>query len=142
MTRHDEARLKHRQRLLAAVLLTAAGLFDGLAGSSDLDDDPYVVGDPGALLRLDMTGWVWAHLVLAVLMLVAGLLLFTTRPWPVRLAAVIAGASILVHVIMLPFETVWAAIVIGLAVAVLRLLWVCRRQGPRADDVSPDRPFR
>ncbi|SCE69412.1 hypothetical protein GA0074695_0367 [Micromonospora viridifaciens] len=144
MTRHDEARLRRRRRWLAGVLLAGAGFFDGLAGVSDLDNDKYVVQSEEGLLHLDLTGWSWAHQATGALMVLAGVLLFTARPWSVRLAVVAAVAGIVLHLILLPFEPVWAVIVIGLAVAPLRLLWLCRRRrGARADDVNPaGRPAR
>ncbi|MCW3845410.1 hypothetical protein ONA70_35640 [Micromonospora yasonensis] len=142
MARHDDADLRHRQRILAAVLLTGAGLFDALAGVSDVDDDPYVVVDQEGLFRIDVSGWMWAHLVAAVLMVAAGLLLFTGRRWTLRLAAGVAVVGIGIHLAVLPYQPVWALMVIGLAVAALRLLWRCR-SGPRAGGVSlSDRPSR
>ncbi|MEU2613901.1 hypothetical protein ABZ570_20290 [Micromonospora sp. NPDC007271] len=141
MTQHDETRLRCRRRRLAGALLAGSGLFDGLAGASDLDDDRYVVDGPEGLLHLDLTGWSWAHLGITVLVVLGGVLLFTTRPWSVRLAAVAAVATILLHLVMLPFEPGWAVISIGLAVAALRLLWLVRRPSARADDVS-GRPCR
>ncbi|SBT53421.1 DUF7144 family membrane protein [Micromonospora narathiwatensis] len=143
MTRHDEAHVKHRQRMLAAVLLAGIGVFDTLEGLSDVDDDPYVVENPEGLLRLDITGWTWAHVVSSILLAVAGLLLLTGRRWSVRLAALAALASLLIHLIMLPFEPVWSAIVIGMIVAALRLLWLSRRPPARAGEVrSADRLSR
>ncbi|MFD2766242.1 DUF7144 family membrane protein [Micromonospora eburnea] len=143
MTRHDEVHLRDRQRRLAAILLVGAGFFDGLAGINTLNVDKYVVESRQGLLDLDLTGWSWAHEATGALMVVSGLLLFTARPWSIRLAAAAAVIGILLHLILLPFETIWAVIVIGLAVAVLRLLWLCRRRPTPADDVSSaGRPAR
>ncbi|MEU3454860.1 hypothetical protein ABZ671_14840 [Micromonospora sp. NPDC006766] len=139
MTQHDEddARLRNRQRMLAGLLLAGGGLFDGLAGVSDLREDKYVVESQEGLHHLDLTGWSWAHEATGVLMVVAGILiLFTARPWSVRLAAVAAVAAIVLHLITFPFEPFWAVVVIGLAVAALRLLWLCRRPRRSANAVS------
>ncbi len=143
MTQHDEAHLSSRRRRLAAVLLAGAGLFDGLAGVSDLYDDKYVVEGQEGLLHLDLTGWSWAHEATGALMVVAGALLFTGRPWSVWFAGAAAVAGIVLHLITFPYEPIWAVIVIGLALAALRLLWLCWRHGARSDAVSPaGRPSR
>ncbi|MEU8259631.1 hypothetical protein AB0C02_03275 [Micromonospora sp. NPDC048999] len=144
MTQHDEVHLRNRQRMLAGVLLAGGGLFDGLAGVSDLYDDKYVVESQEGLRHLDLSGWSWAHEGTGALMLVGGLLLlFTARPWSVWLARVAAVVGIVLHLVTLPFEPFWALVVIGLAVAALRLLWLSRRRPARADAVSsPHRPAR
>lgn len=136
MTRQDDAGTRHRQRQLAGVLLVGAGLFDAISGLGDVDDDPYVVVTREGVFHLDVTGWMWAHLVTAALMGVAGLLLLAGRRWSLRLAAAAAIVGIGLHLIVLPYQPLWALIVIGLAVAALRLLW----RG-RAGEVS-DRPSR
>lgn len=136
MARHDDAGTRHRQRQLAGVLLVGAGLFDAISGVGDVDDDPYVVVTREGVFHLDVTGWMWAHLVTAALMGVAGLLLLAGRRWSLRLAAAAAIVGIGLHLIVLPYQPLWALIVIGLAVAALRLLW----RG-RAGEVS-DRPSR
>ncbi|NES15932.1 MULTISPECIES: hypothetical protein [unclassified Micromonospora] len=142
MTRHDDAGTRQRQRQLAGVLLAGAGLFDALAGIGDVDDDPYVVVTREGMFHLDVSGWMWAHLVTAVLMLSAGLLLFTGRRWSLRLAAAAAIVGIGVHLMVLPYQPLWALIVIGLAVAALRLLWRCRPGDRRPEVSAGDRSAR
>ena len=61
-----------RRPVLAGVLLAGAGLFDALSGLGDLDDDPYVVVTRSGLYHLDLTGWMWAHLVTGVVMVAGG----------------------------------------------------------------------
>ncbi|MGW5668381.1 DUF7144 family membrane protein [Micromonospora sp. NPDC003776] len=136
MTRHDDAGTRRRQRQLAGVLLVGAGLFDAVSGVGDVGDDPYVVVTREGIFHLDVTGWMWAHLVTAVLMGAAGLLLLARWRWSLRLAAAAAIVGIGLHLIVLPYQPLWALIVIGLAVAALRLLW----RG-RVGEVS-DRPSR
>jgi hypothetical protein len=55
VTWRDGAHTRHRQRILAAVLLAGTGVFDTIEGLSDVDDDPYVVENAEGLLRLDIT---------------------------------------------------------------------------------------
>ncbi|MCW3813790.1 hypothetical protein ONA91_04880 [Micromonospora sp. DR5-3] len=135
MTQHDEARMRNRQRMLAAVLLAGGGLADAVSGITDLDDDPYVVITKEGLYHLDLTGWLWAHLVTGVLMVLGGVLLFSGRRWSVWFAALVAVLGVAMHVVLLPFRPVWALMVIGLAVAALVLVRRCRRQTP-SDQVN------
>ncbi|MBY8873516.1 hypothetical protein K7640_16900 [Micromonospora sp. PLK6-60] len=136
MTGYEGAELRKRRRRLAGLLLAGAGLFDALAAVGDVHGDPYVVVTQEGVFHVDVTGWVWAHLVAAVLMLTAGLLLFTGWAWAIRLAAVVAVADIAVHLIVLPYQPFWSLMVVGLAVGALRLLWHCRsRAAP--DEVTP-----
>ncbi|MFE9689884.1 hypothetical protein [Micromonospora sp. NPDC005806] len=138
MTTQDDAGRRNRQRMLAAVLLTGAGLFDALAGVSDVYDDPYVVLTREGMFRLDVSGWMWAHLGAAVLMVAAGPLLLTGRRWSHGLAAVAAIVGIAIHLVVLPYQPLWALLVLGLAVAALRLLWHARPRA-RSDEVSASR---
>ncbi|MFJ8581430.1 hypothetical protein [Micromonospora sp. NPDC093277] len=142
MTRHDDAHTRHRQRILAAVLLAGIGLFDTLEGLSSVDDDPYVVEHAEGYFRVDVTGWSWAHVSVGSLTVITGLLLLTRHRWSVRLATIVGVGSIVIHAIMLPFEPVWSAIVIAVVAAALRLLWLSRRSPTQADVRSADRPSR
>ncbi|MEU5721034.1 hypothetical protein [Micromonospora sp. NPDC047738] len=130
MTQSDDVRTRDRQRMLAGVLLAGGGLADAVSGVTDLDDDPYVVITKEGLYHLDLTGWLWAHLVTGILMVLGGVLLFSGRRWSIRFAAVVAVVGIGLHVLLLPFRPIWALMVIGLAVAALVLLRRCRRETP------------
>lgn len=130
-----------RRPVLAGVLLAGAGLFDALSGLGDLDDDPYVVVTRSGLYHLDLTGWMWAHLVTGVVMVAGGVLAFSGRRWPVRLAGAAAVVGLGFHLLVLAFQPLSAVLVIGLAVAALRLLWQCRDDsGERV--ISAGRPSR
>ncbi|MEV0153370.1 hypothetical protein AB0H57_06455 [Micromonospora sp. NPDC050686] len=140
MTGHEEAELRKRRLMLAGLLLAGAGLFDALAATDDFHGDPYVVVTSEGVFHLDVTGWVWAHLVTAALVLTAGLLLFTGRHWALRLAAAAAVANIALHVVVLPYRPLWALMVIGLAVGALRLLWHCRSRAAPDEVTSTGAP--
>ncbi|MEU5938983.1 hypothetical protein ABZ807_07290 [Micromonospora sp. NPDC047548] len=121
-----------RRPVLAGVLLTAAGFFDGLSGLGDLADDRYVVFTRDGLYHLDLTGWAWAHLATGLLLVVGGLLVLSGRRWSVRLAAAAAVVGIVFHLLVIAYEPLWALMVIGLATAVL---WLLRRR-PRPEDAG------
>ncbi|MEV0805042.1 hypothetical protein [Micromonospora sp. NPDC050200] len=141
--RHDEAHMRDRQRMLAGVLLAGAGVLDAVAGVTDLDDDPYVVITQEGLYHLDLTGWLWAHVVTGVLMVLGGgILLIVGRRWSIRFVWAVAVVGIALQVSLLPFQPVWALMVIGLLMAALVLLRRCRRETPRDEVNSAGRPSR
>ncbi|WP_319460614.1 hypothetical protein [Micromonospora sp. RTP1Z1] len=136
-----EAGTPGRRPVLAGLLLAGAGLFDGLSGLGGLDHDPYVLFTRSGLYHLDLTGWMWAHLVTGVVMVAGGMLAFSGRRWPVRLAGAAAVVGLVFHLLVFAYEPIWALMVIGLAVAALRLLWQCRSEsGERV--ISAGRPSR
>jgi len=119
-----------RRPVLAASLLGTVGLLDIVAGPSLTSDDPYVVLTGDGVYQLDLTGWVWLDLGVAVATVVAGLLVIIDRRWTALLGIGCAGLSIAIDSLMFPYVLLRAILVVGLSVAAIWLLVRHRRLRP------------
>ena len=71
--------------MFAATLLFIVGIFQGIAGISAIFEDQFYVVTRNYVFDLDVTAWGWIHLLLGILLLVAGWALFARKPWAARL---------------------------------------------------------
>ncbi|MFI7434916.1 DUF7144 family membrane protein [Micromonospora haikouensis] len=133
-TRPDDAR--RSRRLVAGLLLGAAGAVDVLAGVSAVQADPYVVADDG-FRHLDVTGWGWFQLATGVELLVAALVATIDRR-AAALAAIGAGAfAVLLTVALFAYQPVERATSALLAAVAVWLLAGHLRATPRRRPAAP-----
>ena len=72
------------------VILGAVHAFQGLVGI--FKDEYFLVSSNGLALKLDFTAWGWVHLIVGVIILVAGLCVMAGQMWA-RIVGVIAGGG-------------------------------------------------
>ena len=78
--------------LFAGVMLLVIGIFQAIQGLSAILDDEVTVVLENYFLELDLTAWGWIHLLLGVVVLLAGIALMAGRTWG-RIVALIVGTS-------------------------------------------------
>jgi len=108
----------------AAIWMWILGFFHGLAGlSAVLDDEIYVV-TPNYVFQLDVTTWGWIHLVLGVIVLLAGFALFNGAVWARAVGVTIAAFSAVANFMWLPYYPIWGLLMIAAAGFVIWALTV------------------
>ncbi|MFF8712896.1 hypothetical protein ACF07T_15900 [Streptomyces sp. NPDC015184] len=103
----------------AAVLMIFGGamtIFEGIAAIAK--DDVFVVARD-YLFRFNLTGWGWIHLILGIVILIAGCALFTGAAWARVVGIVIAGLSALANFLWLPHYPFWALVLIAINVFII-----------------------
>lgn len=117
--------------VFAAMLMILAGTFQAVQGLVALvNDDFYVTGEE-YIFRFDLTTWGWVHLVLGVIVGLAGAALLRGAVWARTVAVVLAGLSILANFLWLPHYPVWSLTVIAFDVFVIWALVVHGRDVAR-----------
>jgi hypothetical protein len=103
----------------AAIVMIVTGSFTLIEGVVALfDSDYYVVGSDEVLV-LDLTGWGWTHLVIGVLIALAGACLLTGAAWARVVAVVFAALNAVVQLGFVAVQPVWSTIVIALCLVVV-----------------------
>ena len=105
--------------VLAAVLMMVVGGFNAIQGLVALFQDDFYVALPNYLLEVDVTAWGWVHLVVGVLVVVAGIAVLSGRVWARTVGVVLAVVSALVNFAFLPYYPFWSMTVIALDVVVI-----------------------
>lgn len=118
--------------MFAAVMMLMIGVFQAIAGFVALVNDTfYVVGEEW-IFQFDATTWGWIHLILGVVVFLAGLGLFSGAVWArtvgVALAVIVAAVSFA----WLPWYPLWGIVLIALSVAVIWALVAHGRDITRA----------
>ncbi|MFC8848310.1 MULTISPECIES: hypothetical protein [unclassified Micromonospora] len=130
----DDAR--RSRRLVAGLLLGAAGAIDVLVGAGAVQVDPYVVVDEG-FRRLDVTGWAWFQLATGAALVAAALALTVDRRITALVAVGAGTVDVLLAVAVFPYQPAERAMSALLAAVAVWLLAGHLRATPRR---RPDAP--
>jgi hypothetical protein len=110
----------------AATMLIVIGIFQTLEGlAAIINDDFFVLGQNYAF-DLDTSAWGWIHLILGILLLVAGFYLYAGAAWAGVVALVLAVLSAVVNFFFIPYYPFWSLLVISLDIWVI---WALTRPG-------------
>lgn len=108
----------------AAIMMMLLGAFWVIAGLVAILEDEFFVVTPNYLLEFDVTTWGWIHLLLGVVVELAGFALLMGRVWARTIGVILAGISALVGFAWLPWYPIWGVIFITVAVFVIWALTV------------------
>ena len=104
---------------VAGVLLLLGGFFQVLAGiSAILNDAVFVIGVE-YVWRLDLTVWGWIHLFIGAFAIIVGVFVLKGTAWAAIAGIIIAGLSAVANFMYLPYQPIWALLVIGLDVLII-----------------------
>jgi hypothetical protein len=110
----------------AGAMLVLIGCFQFLGGlAAVINDELFDIGREYAF-DLDPTAWGWIHMVLGVLLLVAGFGLFARQAWAGVTALFLAMLSAVVNFLFIPYYPWWALVLIALNAWVI---WSLTRPG-------------
>ena len=112
--------------MFAAVIMILIGVFQSIAGLTAILDDDFFVRTPNYTFDLDTTAWGWIHLLLGILVLLAGLGLFAQKAWAGMVALALAVLSAIANFFFIPYYPFWTIVEIALAVWVI---WALTRPG-------------
>jgi hypothetical protein len=103
----------------AAFMMIIIGAFHVIAGLvAIIDDNFYVVGKE-YVFQFDTTTWGWIHLVLGIVVGLAGISLFSGAIWARTVGVILALVSAIAAFAWLPYYPVWGIIILAMAVSVV-----------------------
>jgi hypothetical protein len=103
----------------AGVMLIMTGIFQATSGIVGIADDDLVIKTKNYAFALDTTQWGWIHLTLGVLILLAGIGLFTGNILARIVGVTLASLSAIANFLYLPHYPIWSVVVIAMDVAVI-----------------------
>lgn len=105
--------------VFAASIMILIGLFQALQGIAAIVDDEIFVLDQGYAFEVDLTTWGWIHLIIGVILLLAGFLLFTGSVVAGGIAIGLAMLSAIANFFFIPYYPFWSLLIIALNVFVI-----------------------
>jgi hypothetical protein len=107
----------------AAFMMIMLGIWHGISGlSAILKDTIYTPGEQltdGYFLKLDISTWGWIHLIVGIVIVLAGTALFTGAVWARTIGVILAVISAIAAFGWLPYYPVWAILMIAAAISVI-----------------------
>jgi hypothetical protein len=108
----------------AAITMIMAGIFWAISGLVALFNDEFYVVTQRWIFEFDISTWGWIHLILGIVIGLAGFFLFKGATWARTVGVIIAVISAIIAFIWLPYYPVWAIILIVVSVAIIWALTV------------------
>jgi hypothetical protein len=105
--------------VFAAVMLIMVGIFQAIAGVVALFNDTFYVVGEKYIFQFDVTTWGWVHLILGVVIAVAGYFLFRGAGWARTVGVILASISAVLNFAWLPHYPIWAIAIITLDVFII-----------------------
>jgi hypothetical protein len=108
----------------AAFVMVTMGFFQVLQGLAAIFKNDFFVVSPEYLYKVDVSTWGWIHLILGVIIFFAGFGLFSGAVWARTVGVIIAVLAAIANFAWLPYQPVWAILMITLCIAVIWALTV------------------
>jgi hypothetical protein len=105
--------------VFAASMMILVGFFHVVQGLVALVNDTFYVVGQEWVFSFDVTTWGWIHLVVGVVVVLAGIFILQGLVWARTVGVILAGASALLSFAWLPYYPGWALVVIAVDVLVI-----------------------
>lgn len=103
----------------AAFMLIIAGVFGVVNGISGIAEDDIILVGQEYVWEFDVTAWGWVHLIVGIVMILAGFGIFTGNVAARAVGVIVATLSAITHFMWLPYYPIWSVIVIAIDIAVI-----------------------
>ena len=110
----------------AGIILMIGGVCQALQGIVAIFTNEFYVATEKWVFQFDVTVWGWIHLIVGLVAAVAGFGLFSGKTWARTVGVIVAGLSILVNFVWLPYYPVWAVLLIAFD---LFVIWALTAHG-------------
>lgn len=108
--------------IFASVMMVLAGGLNAIHGLVAIFNDDWVVWGNRANLYLDLTTWGWLHLIVGIVVFLAGIGLLSGNVLARAIAVIVASVAIIANFLFIPAFPVWALTVITVNVFVIYAL--------------------
>ncbi|MEV6569499.1 hypothetical protein [Streptomyces sp. NPDC051577] len=105
--------------MFAGVLLFVDGVLAVLNGIGALASDDVFARVGSYVYRFNLTTWGWIHLILGVILLIAGVGILKGAAWARALGVGLAALSIVMNFLWLPYQPLWAIVIIAIDVFII-----------------------
>jgi len=123
MSSHERSGVAIGFSAFAAIMLMVIGVFQGFAGLAALAKNHTTIyaatGDKTYFLHLSTSGWGWTHIILGVIIFLAGLGVLAGQVWARTVGVILAAISAVANFAFIPIYPVWAIVIIALDIFVI-----------------------
>ncbi len=110
--------------LFAGIMMVISGGFQAFTGLVALFENEFYAATRNYLLQFDATAWGWIHLLVGIVVAVAGFAVMAGQMWARVIGIILAVVSIAANFAFIPYYPVWSLVIIALDVFVIWALTV------------------
>ncbi len=110
--------------VFASVMMMLMGLWWLIAGLAAVLKDDFFVVTENYVFRIDPSTWGWVHLLLGILVGLAGLAVLNGAVWARTVGVILAGISGIVAFAWLPYYPIWGVCILAIDIFVIWALTV------------------
>jgi hypothetical protein len=114
--------------VFAGVMMILGGILWAIVGLIALFNSDWVVFGKEAALWIDVSGWGWIHLILGLLMTLAGFLVIQGNMFGRTVAVILAMLSIVINFVWLPVYPIWSIVIITIDIFIIYAVMVHGRE--------------
>ncbi|MDJ0952310.1 MAG: hypothetical protein QNJ81_01400 [Acidimicrobiia bacterium] len=103
----------------AGVMMVLQGIWWVIAGLAAIIRDAFFVVGEDWILKFDATTWGWIHLLLGLVVFLAGIGLFAGLDWARVVGVIVAAFAGIVAFGWMPYYPIWGVLFIAVSVAVI-----------------------
>ena len=108
----------------AGIMMVMGGIWWAIVGIIALANDTFYVVGPEYVFQFDVSTWGWIHLILGIVVVLAGFFVFTGAVWARTVGVIVALLWALLAFAWLPWYPVWAVLFIAVSIFVIWALTV------------------
>ena len=108
----------------AGFMMLLIGFFQSILGLTALLNNQFYLSLHGRLLVWNYTAWGWIHLIFGVIILLAGMSLFTGSTWTRVVAVILTTLNLMAQFAFVSVYPVWSIIMMVIDVLILYALTV------------------
>jgi hypothetical protein len=117
----------------ASFMMVLGGVWWIISGIVAIANDEFFVVTPDYIFQFDATTWGWIHVIMGIVILLAGFYLFSAAVWARTVGVIIAVLWALAAFAWLPYYPVWGIMFIVVSISVIWALTVHGRDVVEAD---------
>jgi hypothetical protein len=118
----------------AGFMMIMLGSFHAIAGLVGIINDTFYVPTQKYILQFDRTTWGWIHLLVGIIVVLAGFGVFTGALWARIVGVILAVVSAIAAFAWLPYYPIWGIAIIVVAIAVIWALTMHGREVERLQE--------
>ena len=103
----------------AAIMMIILGIFGALEGLAAIVKSGFYHVPPNYYINVNAKGWGWIHLIIGIIVVLAGLSLFRGSTWARVVGIFLASVAAISNFLFIPFYPIWSLVIIAIAVFVI-----------------------
>jgi hypothetical protein len=105
--------------MFAGIMMVMNGIFSAIAGIVALAKEDFYVVLPNYVVELDATTWGWIHLIVGIVVALAGFSVLTGKTWARVIGILVVSLSAIANFAFIPYYPIWSLLIIAIDVVVI-----------------------